>query len=825
MLIRKNMFLFPRFWMVVIAITLFSTTTLFPLSGDYIAERDSNSLLDNEVVILAASPIYVTNDTELLTAAGSDYVFEDLIIDVAGPEGFGIQITNTTTPFVIRNCTVIGIDGGIYLGTVHNATLENVICDDNSGIGITIYDSWNITISNTTCSSNHDGIRLTYDTSNVTISNSSVEYNSEYGVYIDTSSFDNNIQNSSFVENLYDAWDDHSSGSSTFYHNFYSYYDGIDVDPRDQIGDTPCEIGGAYNQDPQPLMLPNDRYPISWTDTPPNPYYVEYGERIEYDIDAVAYGGLDDWTVNSSFFDVSEDGVLTEAAWLPVGVYNLNVTISNLYAYSLEFIFSLVVEDTVSPEWVETPVDQYIEVGDSFSYDLNATDLSIPLWYNISGSIDFVIDPSTGIFTSSTPLTQVDTYLLTATSRDSQLNFRNTLFTLHVVDSTPPEWVEDPIHQTLEFDTPFVFDLNATDYSSISAFGINDTEHFVINIDGVITNATYLDIGVYPLGVWVNDTYGNTREHTIIVNIVDTTSPVWVITPTNQYVELGNDLSAQFSAWDSSGIGYWTVNNTSLFDASSTGVIMSFGGLEISNYSLSVTCYDIYGNGITADFIVTVNDTLAPIWIAPLTDLNVEKGVSMSYSLRAADPSGLVSWLIAGSTPFSVDSAGLVTNTTSLEVDTYVLVISVSDSLGHTLQDSLTVEVVDTTPPTWLFQEYEFNILSSDNFDILLEVEDLSDIVEYSLNDTIHFSVTSDGRLQSSGLLGQGVYVVEVTATDYYDNSASITLTIIVTDSVTGYLIITGIVVVVFISGVGLIILLFDPKRGRFGLSKGADSK
>ena len=78
-------------------------------------------------------------------------------------------------------------------------------------------------------------------------------------------------------------------------------------------------------------------------------------------------------------------------------------------------------------------------------------------------------------------------------------------------DAAPPE-LDPPIsNQQILPGASFYYDLNATDYSGIDQWWIDDTQNFTIDDDGVITNIVDLVEGDYNITVSVNDTLGFTQ--------------------------------------------------------------------------------------------------------------------------------------------------------------------------------------------------------------------------------------------------------------------------------------------------------------------------
>jgi hypothetical protein len=79
---------------------------------------------------------------------------------------------------------------------------------------------------------------------------------------------------------------------------------------------------------------------------------------------------------NDTDFAIDSNGVITNVVSLAVDVYSILVSVNDTCGNTLTGEFTLTVEDTTVPVWDPTPVDQAIDQGESFTYDLNATDLS-----------------------------------------------------------------------------------------------------------------------------------------------------------------------------------------------------------------------------------------------------------------------------------------------------------------------------------------------------------------------------------------------------------------------------------------------------------------
>ena len=90
-------------------------------------------------------------------------------------------------------------------------------------------------------------------------------------------------------------------------------------------------------------------------------------------------------------------------------------------------------------------------------------------------------------------------------------------------DAAPPELDPPLSNQQIMTGESFYYDLNATDYSGIDQWWIDDTQNFVIDEDGIITNIGNLVSGEYNISISVNDTLGNTQTDSFILSVGSTT--------------------------------------------------------------------------------------------------------------------------------------------------------------------------------------------------------------------------------------------------------------------------------------------------------------
>jgi hypothetical protein len=93
-----------------------------------------------------------------------------------------------------------------------------------------------------------------------------------------------------------------------------------------------------------------------------------------------------------------------------------------------------------------------------------------------------------------------------------------------IYDAAPPEWSPTPTDQVVELGQDFRYDINATDFSGLGTWTVNDTTNFAIDSNGVVTNVLDLTVGTYGLNVSVSDTGGFTRSAVFKV-LVESSTP------------------------------------------------------------------------------------------------------------------------------------------------------------------------------------------------------------------------------------------------------------------------------------------------------------
>jgi hypothetical protein len=180
--------------------------------------------------------------------------------------------------------------------------------------------------------------------------------------------------------------------------------------------------------------------------------------------------------------------------------------------------------DSQGPSWDYLPINQVVELGSLFEYDLNVSDYTgVDSWW-LNDSVQFSID-ATGVITNNTFL-GVGDYGVQVWVNDTLDNIQTASFTVSVHDTTIPTWVTLPSDQTLGYHEPFAYQISASDLGGIDNYWIDDTTHFAISSAGIITNTSnVLPSGNYSLEARAYDPSGNYCSATFTITVLPAPPP------------------------------------------------------------------------------------------------------------------------------------------------------------------------------------------------------------------------------------------------------------------------------------------------------------
>jgi len=711
--------------------------------GSVYATITNNKLLDNTVrgLLLKGSSQYRIRDNLCVNNERHIHIY-----DYGG--------------YPIVNNTCVNGSNAITLRVVSTATIvANNTCINNIGQGIYLWDSDNHLIVNNTLEGNSYGIYIRESRYVDIINNTLID--NMHGTYFNNGDLcpvrDNNFKN-----NTNGAVLKLNSNSNNFAYNTISDSNDYGMLIEASVGNV--ITNNTFNGNTNGISVDS----LSYSNT------LVWNSFIDSLISTEDNGSTNDFDYNYwsdySGPDVNGDGIGDD-------VYLLSGSAMNNDSHPL------MLPPGSLPIWLQEPSNRLWVPENPFSYDLNATapPPGLDEWW-LDDTVNFQIS-NIGIVTNITSLVD-GTYPLQVWVNDTQGNIITDIFTV-TVETESPYWIETPIDQICELGTSFIYDLNATDTSGLDTWWLNDTTHFYITSGGVIRNVSLLSIGIYGLQVWVNDTYGRVLTASFDVLVEDTTSPIWLELPTDQFLEHGDSFLYALTANDLSGIAQWWVNDTVHFTIDGSGVLTNAVPLQVGIYWLEVRALDPFDNYCTEVFRVSCLDTVAPSWVIQPSDQFVEFGNEFVCDLDAIDSDGIHHYWVNDTDHFSIDSEGLVLCVPFLDVGVYWLEVVAYDSSQNNCTAIIRVTVADTTAPEWVEVPVDQVIGYGLDLSYDLNAMDLSEPLVWSVDDTVRFYIDWQGRLRNNILLSPGEYSIRVFVSDAYGNQLTAYLTVTVLDITT----------------------------------------
>ncbi len=372
--------------------------------------------------------------------------------------------------------------------------------------------------------------------------------------------------------------------------------------------------------------------------------------------------------------------------------YLFNVTGNQNYT-NAAVIFSVNVStapDIIAPNlFISSPLQNgvynnssYVLINFSASDETNLSSL----WFfnstdNVSYTTPEILNLSNGAYT----------FIFYANDTSGNVNSSNISFVVNFTapDTFPPQFTSSFASQTILDNQSFSFQVSATDPSGIGGFSVNNTR-FKINATGFLYNSSALTNVTYRLNITVNDTVGNKNSSifTLIVNtsyIPDTIPPVLtVISPLEGgYYNSTSLILVNFSATDNILVSSrWYFNGTRNVTYSTPVIVNLSNGAYTFYFYANDTTHNV--NFTTRSFVVnyTAPDTAAPQFTSSFAPVNIFDNSSFGFQLNAVDPSGIGSFSV-NDTRFTINSTNFLWNSSSLIDATYLLNITVNDTVGN----------------------------------------------------------------------------------------------------------------------------------------------
>lgn len=402
---------------------------------------------------------------------------------------------------------------------------------------------------------------------------------------------------------------------------------------------------------------------------------------------------------NSSHFAISSStGLVTTAQLLDketVGSYSLNVTVTDGTLSVTESLSITVSDVNDAPAFNDAPYATTVFENDAAAavYTVSATDDdgdSLTFTITGTGSVDFSLNPTTGVVTLADALDYESTsvYYLTIRASDSNGGVATTSLNVTVVDQNDsPQFLSTPytvnIGENLPVGTTVIkvvsSDQDPSDSLTYSLSGTNNNHFSIGSSTGVISTAQELDrenINSYSLTVSVSDGSVTVTEAISIgvdnANDPPTFSNAPFNVSVNENINSGNLLTVSATDDDGDAISFsiYGVGSESFSVHSSSGVVSLAGALDyetVSGYTLTIWASDANGGVATTSLYVdVVNQNDDPTFLGTPYSSSVSEDAAVGSTvlvLTASDQDGdSLTFTLIGSSDFSIGSAtGIIT--------------------------------------------------------------------------------------------------------------------------------------------------------------------
>ena len=443
------------------------------------------------------------------------------------------------------------------------------------------------------------------------------------------------------------------------------------------------------NDSPQLLTTPYSLSIAENLQTGTNVIQVKASDEDSGDALSYSLGG----TNNGHFAISSSTGLVTTAQPLDqetVGSYTLNVTVTDGTASVIEALSITVIDTNDAPTFSDVPYAATVVENDMAAavYTVSATDEdgdSLTFALTGSGSVDFSLNPTTGVVTLPGALDYETTsiYYLTIRACDSNGGVATTSLNITVVDQNDsPQFLSTPysvnIGENLPVGTTVIKvianDQDPSDNLTYSLSGTNNNHFNIGSSTGVITTAQELDrenINSYSLTVSVSDGSVTVTEGITIGVVNANDAPAFSNAPynvsVNENVNSGNVFTVTATDEDGDAISFslYGVGSELFSIHASSGVVSLVDALDyetVSGYTLTVRASDASGGVATTSlYIDVVNQNDDPAFLGTPYSTSVSEDAALGSTvlvLTASDQDGdSLTFSLIGSGDFSIGSA------------------------------------------------------------------------------------------------------------------------------------------------------------------------
>src|SRR5439155_99300 len=277
------------------------------------------------------------------------------------------------------------------------------------------------------------------------------------------------------------------------------------------------------------------------------------------------------------------------------------------------------------------------------------------------------------------------------------------------------------------------------------------------------------NVGTNAVTLTVTDANGNSATCTATVTVVDSVAPVAVC----QVLTIQLDVSGQATITPAQ------INNGSIDACGIASLSLSKTNFDCSNIgtnTVTLTVTDIHGNSQTCTAAVTVTDNMPPTVIC-----SAVPGASADANCQAVLPDvlGGVTASDNCTAPGAITLSQSPAASTLVGLGVHVITVTATDAATNSATCTTTFTVTDDTAPTVICPA---PTSASAGTNCLAAVPDVLGGVSASDSCSGTNGITLTQSPAAWTLVGLGMHVITVTATDAATNSASCTTTFTVSD-------------------------------------------
>ena len=402
-------------------------------------------------------------------------------------------------------------------------------------------------------------------------------------------------------------------------------------------------------------------------------------------------GSNDSCGVDTMYIDTSNFSCANTVAPVPV-----TLTVEDVNGNSSTAISLVTVIDTVAPIVTSHDTTMYLDVNGQVVLDTS--------FINNGSSDNCFIDTMTLSQDTFTCAEAGQTLAITLTAFDGSGNSDTSTANVTILDTVRPE----PIVRNIDL----YLDANGT--ASITASMIDSASYDSCGVDSIwldIYDFDCGDVGDNDVEFFIRDVNTNSDSSIVTVTVIDTVTPNAITIPTLT-VWLDNNGDASISrddvnngSYDSCGITDYYLND-SIFDCSDLGAFPT----------VVLTVVDVNGNVDSAQTVITVLDTIAPVAVATNFTAYLNSGGSITIDSSNVNNSSTDNCSIATITldTFTFDCSDIG--------ETNPVIMTVTDHSGNSDTALSLITILDTVPPVAIGQNItiELDSFGSVTIDFLL---------------------------------------------------------------------------------------------------------